>query len=209
MDQTSLFESAPQGDTIQATRLALPGADVEFHPQFLNQDQSDELLADLDETVIWSQESVQMYGRRIPIPRLTAWYGDPGQTYSYSKINMSPLPWTGPLRQLRDQLEGVSGARFNSVLLNLYRRGSDGVAWHCDDEPELGTSPVIASVSLGATRKFQLRCKADSAMRQDISLTHGSLLLMRGTTQRNWEHQIPKTSRDTAPRINLTFRLIR
>lgn len=208
MTQDALFGNAHRGGTVHAIRIDLPGADVEFHPDFLPQAEADEFLADLDETVIWSQESVRMYGKHLPIPRLTAWYGDAGRSYTYSKIAMTPLPWTTPLTGLRELLESTTGASFNSVLLNLYRRGSDSVAWHSDDEPELGPAPIIASISLGATRKFQFRSKSDPHLREEVALTHGSMLLMRGETQQNWVHQVPKTARDVPPRINLTFRHI-
>jgi alkylated DNA repair dioxygenase AlkB len=203
-DQASLF----QGErSIAAIRPELPDADVYFLPGFFGSADSDRLLEDIDETTVWSQESFRMYGKRMPLPRLTAWYGESGKTYTYSKIEMTPQPWTPPLAEIRDAVQREAGASFNSVLLNLYRDGKDSVAWHSDDEPEL--EPVIASVSLGGTRRFQFRHKLRTDLKYELELTHGSLLLMRGPTQQNWQHQIPKTSRRVDPRINLTFRYIR
>lgn len=204
--QESLFNE--HGAALTGVRLDLPEASVTFLPEFFRAPDRDRLLTDLDETTTWGQETFRMYGKSIPIPRLTAWYGDPGKSYTYSKIAMCPQPWTTPLAEIRAAVEAESGTRFNSVLLNLYRDGRDGVAWHSDDETELGPEPVIASVSFGSTRKFQLRCKSEPGLRHELDLTHGSLLIMDGPTQRHWQHQIPKTSRTVGPRINLTFRYI-
>lgn len=186
----------------------MEGGDVTVLPEFFPSPDRDRLLDDLVETTAWRQETFKIYGKVIPIPRLSAWYGDPGKAYTYSNITMEPLPWSPPLREIRQAVEAATGAAFNSVLVNLYRDGRDGVAWHSDDEPELGPAPVIASVSFGATRTFQLRRKADKADRLQLDLPHGSLLVMRGATQHNWHHQVPKTSRPVGPRVNLTFRLI-
>lgn len=121
---------------------------------------------------------------------------------------MEPEAWTPPHLEIKAAIERETGAVFNSVLLNLYRNGQDGVAWHSDDEPELGPEPVIASVSFGATRRFQLRHKTRKDLKHEFALTHGSLLVMRGPTQQHWDHQVPKTARPVEPRINLTFRAI-
>lgn len=203
-DQGNLFGGA------QATveRLDLADADVVFHPALLTSPDRDRLLAEIGETVIWQQEALRMYGKETPIPRLTAWYGDPGAHYTYSGIANDPAPWTSPIAEILDVVQRETDAEFNCVLLNLYRDGSDSVSWHSDDEREFGHEPVIASVSLGATRKFQFRRKADPKDRVEIELTHGSLLVMRGRTQQSWQHQIPKTARPVEPRVNLTFRKI-
>ncbi len=205
-EQESLFAS--DAPALAAERLDLPDADVIFLPEFLRSPDRDRLLNDIDETTVWRQETFKMYGRAMPIPRLTAWYGDTGKSYTYSKIAMEPAPWSPPLMEIKEAVEAEAGTTFNSVLLNLYRDGRDGVAWHSDDEAELGQTPVIASVSLGTTRKFQLRSKTNPAVRRELELTHGSLLLMRGPTQQHWQHQVPKTSRRVSPRVNLTFRHI-
>lgn len=204
-EQDTLFceTSASLGE-----RLDLPDADVTFLPHFFGPPDRNRFLAEIDETTVWSHETFKMYGKVMPIPRLSAWYGDAGRSYTYSGISMQPRKWTPPLEEMKDALEREVGAAFNSVLLNLYRDGRDSVAWHSDDEAELGPEPVIGSVSLGATRRFQLRHKATAGLRHEMELTHGSLLVMRGPTQRHWQHQVPKTSRSVGPRINLTFRRI-
>ena len=151
-----------------------------------------------------------MFGRSTAIPRLTAWYGDEDKPYTYSGIQMSPLPWTSRLQTIKRLVESVAEETFNSVLLNQYRDGSDSVAWHADNEPELGATPTIGSVSLGATRAFQFRNITDykeDEITEEVQLGHGDVLIMRGDTQKYWNHQIPKRANATA-RINLTFRRI-
>ena len=144
----------------------------------------------------------------IEVPRLTAWYGDEGTGYIYSGIRNVPLPWTPALIEVKRAIEPLSGVVFNSVLLNRYRTGKDSVSWHADDEPEFGDQPVIASVSFGSTRSFQLKHKKRKELKVSVELTHGSLLIMRGGTQANWLHQIPKTGRPVEERLNLTFRVV-
>ena len=161
------------------------------------------LFRALMETTDWRQETATVMGRRIPIPRLTAWHGEAG--YVYSGIRMTPLAWTPPLMELKEVAEALAGEPFNSVLLNLYRDGRDSVSWHADNEPGLGRKPVIASISLGATRRFQLRHR-QTKERVDLDLPDGSCLVMAGAIQHQWLHQIPKTARLVGPRINLTFR---
>ena len=193
--------------------------DVVYFPGFFPSPDRDRLLTQVQQTTIWRQETLRMFGKESPIPRLTSWYGDPGCVYTYSKIVMEPEPWTPALLEVKARVEERAGVEFNSVLLNLYRDGHDGVAWHSDDEPELGLNPVICSVSLGATRRFQFRHKAhkqraqaaeggSASLRRELDLEHGSVLLMRGSTQRFWQHQVPKTSQAVKPRVNLTFRTI-
>lgn len=175
--------------------------------------QADQYFGELMAAVPWRHDEIVMYGRKVPVPRLEAWYGDHDSNYSYSGIAMHTEPWTPLLSGIRDDMQrlagGVGTEPFNSVLVNLYRDGNDGVAWHADDEPELGVEPVIASVSLGASRKFQLRRRDDTSERREIELHHGDVVLMFGLTQALWLHQVPKTSRRVGPRINLTFRTIR
>jgi alkylated DNA repair dioxygenase AlkB len=160
------------------------------------------LLAAID----WRQETATIMGRRVPIPRLTAWHGEAG--YVYSGIRMSPMPWNAPLLELRAAAEACAGQAFNSVLLNLYRDGRDSVSWHADNEPGLGRNPVIASISLGAVRRFQLKHRQSGA-RVALDLAHGSCLVMAGATQHHWVHQLPKTAQPVGPRTNLTFRSMR
>ncbi len=186
----------------------LPNADVAFDPLLFAPGEADRLFLALRDTTPWRQESIKLYGREIPLPRLTAWHGDGGVTYRYSGIANDPVPWTPALLEIKAAVERAAGAAFNGVLLNRYRTGLDGVAWHSDDEPEFGDDPVIASVSFGAARRFQLRHKARKELRAEVTLTHGSLLVMRGPTQRHWAHQVPKTKKPVGERINLTFRLV-
>jgi alkylated DNA repair dioxygenase AlkB len=139
----------------------------------------------------WSQETIRYYRKKVKLPRFTAWYGDKGASYTYSKIANDPHRWTDALLALERRFEPIAHVRFNSVLLNLYRTGNDGVSWHQDNEPELGDAPVIASASFGGTRQFQFKHKFQKELsRVDLSLTHGSVLIMRGTTQQFWRHQI-------------------
>ena len=136
------------------------------------------------------------------------WYGDKNKSYTYSGITMTPLPWTKELLKVRKEIEVFSQQEFNSVLLNYYRSGDDSVSWHSDDEDELGELPVIGSVSFGGLRKFRFRNKEDKTQTRTYELENGSLLLMKGNTQKYWEHEVPKTKKKVLVRINLTFRFI-
>ncbi|WP_020470306.1 alpha-ketoglutarate-dependent dioxygenase AlkB family protein [Zavarzinella formosa] len=189
-------------------RLPMPDADVTFFPAFFNAVESEDFLRRLTAEIPWRQVSIRLYGKTIPVPRLTSWHGDAGTGYAYSHVELIPEPWTPALSEIRERLLAPDGLPFNSVLLNYYRDGSDGVSWHSDDEPELGPAPVIASVSFGAVRRFQFRHRVRRTEKTAIDLTAGSCLLMRGETQRHWQHQIPKTKKPCGPRINLTFRRI-
>jgi alkylated DNA repair dioxygenase AlkB len=167
--------------------------------------EADQLFEELMRVTAWRQETATVMGRRVPIPRLTAWHGEAG--YVYSGIRMEPAAWNEPLLELRTVAERLAGQPFNSVLLNLYRDGRDSVSWHADNEPGLGPEPVIASISLGAVRRFQLRHRRRRE-RIGIDLPHGSCLIMAGAIQHHWLHQLPKTARPVGRRINLTFRLM-
>ena len=164
-------------------------------------------LEELREQTAWIQPTIKMGAKVVKSPRLSAWYGDPEAVYTYSGLRNVPLPWTETLSQLRNSLENLTGIRFNSVLLNLYRSGSDSMGWHSDNEPELGYQPTIASISLGDKRKFLMKHKK-LACRWERILTHGSVLIMTGETQRYWRHSVPKTKTFRGERINLTFRQI-
>ena len=165
-------------------------------------------FSQLKERVKWQQEEIKLYGRKILLPRLTAWFGDEGKTYMYSGITVEPEPWTPTLLEIKSRIEEVSDVTFNSVLLNYYRNERDSVSWHSDDEPELGKNPTIGSVSLGDVRTFQLKHKTDKSLNISRDLPDGSYLEMAGSTQHHWLHQIPKRTRKIGPRINLTFRII-
>lgn len=153
---------------------------------------------------------MKLFGKEIDLPRLTAWYGDDGKSYTFSGIPMSPNAWTPVLLFIKERIEKVAEVEFNSVLLNLYRNEKDSISWHSDDEPELGKNPIIASVSFGEVRRFHLRHKLNKSLDKiGINLTLGSLLIMKGSTQQFWQHQILKTSKSLNKRINLTFRIIK
>ncbi len=182
----------------------LPG--IALFPGWLARDEADALFDAVIETVPWSVHRLRLFGREIDSPRLSCWMGDEGASYRYSGTRFTPQPWLPALVALRARLDREFDARFNSVLANLYRDGRDAMGWHRDDEPELGDSPVIASLSLGATRRFLL--KADAGDRHAFELAQGDLLLMSGESQRRYRHALPRTAKPVGPRINLTFRRI-
>ena len=168
-----------------------------------------ELLQELIANTPWRAESVVLWGRRYPQPRLTAWYGDEDARYVYSGIELDPLPWTPRLLAIKASVERATHHRFNSVLMNYYRDERDSMGMHSDDEPELGVEPVIASLSLGDARTLVFRHRSDRGRKPlRIDLGDGSLLLMRGATQRNWRHGIAKERRPRGARVNLTFRRV-
>jgi alkylated DNA repair dioxygenase AlkB len=187
--------------------LPLRGGALRWAPRFLAPVEADALFAAIEAEVPWERHVVRMFGRELPAPRLSCWIGDPGAAYTYSRVRFEPRPWTPALAALRTRLEAAAGARFNSVLANRYASGADSMGWHADDEPELGPRPVIASLSLGATRRFVLRHR-DGGDKRELPLSHGSLLLMEGDTQANWQHALPKMAGAGGVRINLTFRQV-
>lgn len=159
--------------------------------------------------VSWQVEHITLFGRTHEVPRRVAWFGDPDAHYAYAGVRHAPQPWSPLLAEMRAQLQALlPEAAFNSVLLNLYRSGRDRMGWHADNEPELGQNPVIASVSLGAQRRFDLKHR-HSGQKLQIPLPSGSLLVMDGALQHHWVHQLPATTKVADPRINLTFRSIR
>ncbi len=199
---------AAHAQTTQAIRLPLQDAELLFH-RHTGIDAEGYMTTLLRDTP-WQQESVTLFGKQHLQPRLEAWYGDAGARYTYSGIAHEPVPWTKDLENIKHCVETLSGQRFNSVLLNLYRDGSDAMGLHADDEPELGQRPIIASLSLGAERRTYFRHKRDKALKTfSLDLPSGSLLIMRGETQTHWKHGIRRTARDCGPRINLTFRTIK
>lgn len=176
------------------------------YPDFLTAAEHSYYLEQLRQHIAWKQEAIKIFGKAVMQPRLTAWYGDDGKAYHYSGITMQPLPWTGSLRELKEKTEKIAGCLFNSALLNLYRDGNDSMGWHRDNEKELGTEPVIASLSLGAARLFRFRHYKNKKINIPVLLEPGCLLLMRDTTQTHWQHQLPKTKTAQGVRINITFR---
>ena len=188
--------------------IEIPDGELRVFPQLFSLSQADEYFHTLMDEVVWKNERISLYGRTYDVPRLSAWYADAGKSYEYSGIRVDGIPWTPLLSLIKAHVELKTGEIFNSVLVNQYRNGADGVAWHSDDEPELGEDPIIASVSFGEERLFQLKHKRDSTLKRSFTLPHGSLLLMGKQTQLNWMHQIPKSQRQIGPRINLTFRQV-
>jgi len=167
------------------------------------------LFTRLHASLAWRQEPITLFGKQMLQPRLLAWYGDPQAVYRYSGRQHDPLPWTAELAGLRQRIEALTGARYNSVLANLYRDHRDSMGLHADDEPELGERPVIASLSLGEERVFRLKHRQRKDLKAvRIPLTDGSLLVMAGATQQHWKHEVPKQTRPCGPRINLTFRWV-
>jgi len=157
----------------------------------------------LDNSIPWKQETF-VWGK---FPRLTAYYADEGVKYQYSGVTHEAIGWPPFLSAVKERIQEVIGEKFNSLLLNFYRDGSDSISWHSDDEKELGTNPTVASLSLGGERVFQIRHKTTKE-KQSMILNHGSLIVMGGTMQHYWQHCVPKTTKPVAARINLTFRNI-
>ena len=190
------------------SEIDIPDAEVFLYPSLLSNQEADQLFDSLKTSIIWEKHKIKLYGRVHDVPRLTAWYGDPNKSYEYSGIKLKTRLWNAALLIIREKIETISKTKYNSVLLNLYRSGSDSVLWHSDDEPELGKNPVIGSLSLGEAREFQMKHKYDRDLKKNFLLKHGSFLLMKGKTQHNWLHQIPKRKNLKGERINLTFRTI-
>ncbi len=204
MPQLDFFSEKPaDGKTIK-----IQNGEYIYIPNFYTGTIADKYLTRLINDIKWEQESMKMYGKEVPFPRLTAWYGDQDKPYSFSGITLQPHPWSPGLSKIKNDIEAKANAQFNSVLLNRYRDGNDSISWHTDAEKELGQNPVIASVNFGAERKFQLKHK-DTDERIEIVLQHGSLLIMQGELQHFWKHQIPKTKKPLGERVNLTFRVIK
>ncbi|EDY20682.1 2OG-Fe(II) oxygenase [Chthoniobacter flavus Ellin428] len=202
---------APPGSELfgpDPTANLLPGDGiVNYYGPILSVKDADRYFAALLADVPWKSDEVVIFGKRIETARKVAWFGDSAYGYTYSGTTRHALPWNAELRALKQLIEQTSGAIYNSCLLNLYHDGSEGMSWHSDDEKELARDAAIASLSLGAERKFSFKHKRTSAT-TSVTLEHGALLVMRGTTQTHWLHSLPKSKKVTAPRINLTFRTI-
>ena len=194
--------------TVFPIRLPLKEAEVFYYPNFLTSEIADLYYQILFKEINWQQDSITVFGKTYPQPRLTALYGLEGKAYTYSGITMLPIPFNKVLKEIKEKIQKVTKENFTTVLLNLYRNGSDSNGWHSDNEKELGKNPCIASVSFGADRFFQFKNKKEKSTTYKLSLTHGSLLVMGGKTQHYWLHQLPKTTLVNTPRINLTFRKI-
>jgi len=194
--------------TLEPIKLDLPDATFIYYPNFLKQEKADLYFEKLLQETPWQQDDITIFGKKIAQPRLTTLYGNQGKTYSYSGITMEPLPWNPTISQLKEELETFINHSFTTVLLNLYRNEKDSNGWHADNEKELGQDPIIASLSLGETRKFQIKHTTNKNIKCDILLEHGSLLLMKEGAQAHYKHQLPKATKPKNARINLTFRTV-
>lgn len=183
--------------------LKVKDGELLWIPNFLSRVDASYYYECLYKQLDWQQQAITLFGKSIMQPRLQAWHGD--KTYAYSGLTMPPNPWISELLELKSRCEQAAEHRFNTVFANLYRDGQDSMGWHQDNEKELGINPVIASLSLGGTRRFvfkHLHCKS----KMELELTPGSLLVMAGSLQHHWQHALPKTQKPVEPRINLTFR---
>jgi alkylated DNA repair dioxygenase AlkB len=190
-------------------RIPLEDAEVYYLPELPLGQSADAVMNQIIAEVPWRAENIVVWGKTFPQPRLIAWYGDDGTTYTYSGISHDPLPWTPTLLDIKNRIEKMAATDFNSVLLNYYRNHRDSMGLHSDDEPELGRRPLIASLSLGEERTFILKHKTRRDLKSvRLKLASGSMLLMKGATQHYWKHGIEKEKRLCGPRVNLTFRRI-
>ncbi|GAA0733316.1 alpha-ketoglutarate-dependent dioxygenase AlkB [Aquimarina litoralis] len=188
--------------------ITLPDGEAHYYPSFFDKNEADSLFEILSSSIQWQQDDIKVFGKVYPQPRLTALYANNNNTYSYSNITMQPYQFTNELLIIKKKVEQITSEHFTTCLLNLYRDGQDSNGWHSDNEKELGKEPTIASVSFGEERWFHFKHKTKD-LKQKLLLQHGSLLIMKGKTQENWLHQLPKSKKIQKPRINLTFRIIK
>ncbi len=193
---------------MKSERLELsPKGQLLYFPEAFSRTDADRLFANLIHSLDWAERSIMLFGREVMQPRLVAFYGDLGLAYRYSGTTLLASGWPDSLHEVHQRLVDLTGDDFNSVLCNLYRSGADSMGWHADNEPELGREPVIASISLGAGRRFVLKRRRDGK-KYELEPAHGSLLVMSGQLQNHWVHQVPRTRKPVGARINLTFRRI-
>ena len=178
-----------------------------FHSGFIAFEETQSIINQLTKEITWENEKFNLYGKEIIVKRKSAWFAENNLKYTYSKITRTPQNFIPILNELKQRIEIKSGAKFNSCLANLYHNGNEGMSWHADDEKELGLKPIIASLSLGASRRFSFKHN-ETKRKVDLNLNSGDLLIMKGETQKNWVHALPKSKKVTAPRLNLTFRFI-
>lgn len=201
MEQLAFFPECGQ-------TKGLPTEVLEYMPGIFAPELGYQLMDRFITATPWTQKVVSLYDKQVITPRLSAWFAD-SDTYDYSSLRRSaPNPWTPELLMIKSVVEPIAGVIFNSVLLNYYRDGNDSVAWHSDNEKALGSHPTIASVTFGQVRSFDIRNKANHSEKYSVRLEHGSLLLMKGDLQSNWDHRIAKSTRLVKPRLNLTFRVV-
>lgn len=189
-------------------KLNLPDSEISYFPSFLNAAEANSYFEIFKNTIRWQQDDIKVFGKVHAQPRLTALFGNNEKPYSYSNISMQPHEFSKELLAVKQKIETKTDVVFTTCLLNLYRDGKDSNGWHADNEKELGTNPVIASLTLGEERFFYLKHRTQKELKHKLLLEHGSLLLMKGATQHHWLHQIPKTAKPIGSRINLTFRVI-
>jgi len=198
--ETGIFKELPI--EIELSKTAF----LKYIPNFIAPADTETLMAELIKKTEWVQSEISLFGKKVAIPRLNAWYGD--YSYGYSGTKFTPRPWTPTLTNLKLRIERESNLQFNSVLMNWYRGGDDSMGWHTDNEASLGKDPQIASISLGETRRFLLRSNEDKSTKHTLPLASGSLLLMLGSVQSDWQHCVPKTRLPCTDRINLTYRYV-
>ena len=191
------------------TTIALKDAKISYDEHFLSHNEASTYFDVLRKETDWQQDRIKVFGKEYDQPRLTALYANNKNPYTYSNITMHPTPFSPVLLEIKSKIEKTLNQTFTTCLLNLYRNGQDSNGWHADNEKELGINPVIASVSLGAERLFHMKHRTDKNQKLKLNLAHGSLLVMSGSTQHHWLHQIPKTKKNVGERINLTFRIIK
>jgi alkylated DNA repair dioxygenase AlkB len=200
--QATLFENT----IVDKNLLPFDGI-VNYHGMIFSPAEAEKFLKDLSANIAWEHDEVMMFGKKIITKRKVAWYGDEPFNYTYSHVKKSALPWTSALKAIKDKVEACSGETYNSCLLNLYHNGEEGMGWHTDNEKELKKEGAIASISFGAPRKFCFKHK-QTEEKVDLLLDHGSLLVMKGSTQSHWLHRLPPSKKINSLRINLTFRTI-
>ena len=191
------------------TTIVLKDAEISYDEHFLSNSEASTYFDVLRKETDWQQDRIKVFGKDYDQPRLTALFANNKKPYSYSNITMHPTPFSPVLLEIKSKIEKKLDQTFTTCLLNLYRNGQDSNGWHADNEKELGINPVIASVSLGAERLFHMKHRTDKTQKIRLNLAHGSLLVMSGSTQHHWLHQITKTKKNAGERINLTFRIIK
>lgn len=214
--QGSLFTAVDQNTQEPLTlkldkeiaQSSIPGSVFLYQSCFCDAE-SKQILQALLTSLNWQQPSIRLHGREVLIPRKQVWMGDPNTAYRYSDKLFTPETWNPTVLKIKERIESISDQQYNSVLCNLYRDGQDSVAWHADDEPELDPNTPIASISFGATRRFDLKPKNGEQQRVKLPLENAMLLVMSPEVQTHWLHQIPKTKKVHSPRVNLTFRRVK
>ena len=201
------FNNTPLDNVVSSQTIINKDGIAIYTDSLIPAEKSEFFLLQLSKNIQWKNDESVIFGKHYITRRKTAWYGDRPFNYTYSKIKRTALPWTNELLEIKHIVENNESTKFNSCLLNLYHDGDDGMGWHSDNEKELKKNSVIASVSLGAERKFSFKHKKNKE-NTDLILGNGSLLVMKEQIQTHWMHQLPKSKKISEPRINLTFRTI-